>query len=69
MAKDFKENRRGCFVIGAIVALFIAALAFAILKTGNDPRSNGISPGGVQRAPATGSATSGSTADPADPEV
>jgi sugar phosphate permease len=56
MAKDFKENRRGCFVIAAIVALLVAALAFAILRTGDDPRSNGIAPRGGASPPATGAA-------------
>ena len=69
MAKDFRENRRGCFIIAALVAAMIAALAYGILRTGDDPRSNGIAPSGVQPAPATGSAAGGSTPAPADPEV
>jgi hypothetical protein len=68
MTKDFKENRRGCFVIAALVAGMIAALAYAILRTGDDPRSNGIAPSGVQPAPASGSASPGKSA-PADPDV
>jgi hypothetical protein len=56
MTKDAKDNKRGCFVIGAIVALLVAALAFAILRTGDDPRSNGIAPGGGASPPATGAA-------------
>jgi hypothetical protein len=56
MTKDAKDNRRGCFVIGAIVALLVAALAFAILRTGHDPRSNGIAPSGAASPPATGAA-------------
>jgi sugar phosphate permease len=56
MTKDAKENRRGCFVIAAIVALLVAALAFAILRTGDDPRSNGIAPSGGASPPATGAA-------------
>jgi hypothetical protein len=69
MAKDFRDNKRGCFIIGALVAAMIAALAYGILRTGEDPRSNGIAPSGVQPAPATGSAAGGSTPAPADPEV
>jgi hypothetical protein len=56
MAKDFRDNRRGCFIIGAIVAALVAALAFAILRTGDDPRSNGIAPSGGASPPATGAA-------------
>ena len=60
MAKDFRENKRGCFIIGALVLLLVAALAFAILRTGEDPRSNGISPSGTApAAPAAGSAEPG----------
>jgi len=69
VTKDAKDNRRGCFIVALLVAAMIAALAYGILRTGEDPRSNGIAPGGAQRAPATGSATGGSSADPADPEV
>lgn len=69
MTKDAKDNKRGCFIIGALVAAMIAALAYGILRTGEDPRSNGISPSGVQPAPATGSAAGGSAPDPAKPEV
>ena len=64
MAKDFRDNRRGCFIIGAIVALVIAALAFAIIRTGDDPRSNGIAPSGTAPAPPPGEAT-----DPARPKI
>jgi hypothetical protein len=69
MAKDFRENKRGCFVIAALVALAIAALAYGILWTGQDPRSNGIAPSGVQPAPATGSAAGDSAPAPAEPEI
>lgn len=69
MTKDAKDNRRGCFIVAALVAAMIAALAYGILRTGEDPRSNGIAPSGVQPAPATGSAGGGSSADPADPEA
>lgn len=70
MAKDFRDNRRGCFIIAAIVAALLAALAYAILSTGEDPRSNGISPSGsAPAAPAGAAPGGGSTADPADPEV
>lgn len=56
MTKDAKDNKRGCFVIAAIVALLVAALVFAILRTGDDPRSNGIAPNGSAAPPATGAA-------------
>ena len=69
MAKDFRDNRLGCFIIAALVAAMVAALAYGILSTGEDPRSNGIAPSGVQPAPATGSAAGGSTPAPADPKV
>jgi len=69
MAKDFRENKRGCFIIGLIVAAMVAALAYGILRTGEDPRSNGISPTGVQPAPATGSAAGGTSPAPGEPEV
>jgi hypothetical protein len=69
MAKDFRDNKRGCFIVAALVAAMIAALAYGILRTGEDPRSNGISPSGVQPAPATGSAAGGSTPAPGEPEV
>jgi hypothetical protein len=54
MTKDSKENRLGCFVVAAIVAMLVAALAWGILSTGDDPRSNGIvTPGAApQAAPA-----------------
>jgi len=51
MAKDAKDNRRGCFVVGAIVAALLAALAWGIATTGEDPRSNGIvTPGAAPQA-------------------
>jgi sugar phosphate permease len=56
MAKDFRQNKRGCFVVAAIVAILVAALAFAILRTGDDPRSNGITPSGGASPPPTGAA-------------
>ena len=54
MAKDFRQNRRGCFIIAAIVAILLAALAWGIVRTQDDPRSNGVlaSPA----PPATGAA-------------
>ena len=64
MTKDAKDNRRGCFIMAAIVALAVAALAFAILRTGDDPRSNGIAPSGSPPAGA-----SDRVADPARPKV
>ena len=68
MAKDFRENKRGCFIIAALVAAMVAALAYGILWSGQDPRSNGIGPSGVQPAPATGAASPGRS-EPADPDV
>lgn len=60
MTKDAKDNKRGCFVIAALVALVLAALAYAIRSTGTDPRSNGITPSGTApAAPAGGSAEPG----------
>ncbi|MFL6843403.1 MAG: hypothetical protein ACJ8ER_00800 [Allosphingosinicella sp.] len=56
MTKDAKDNKRGCFVVAAIVAILVAALAFAILRTGDDPRSNGITPSGGASPPPTGAA-------------
>jgi hypothetical protein len=62
MTRDAKDNKRGCFVIAAVVALLVAALAYAILSTGTDPRSNGITPSGTApAAPASGSAEPGRT--------
>ncbi|HLL31385.1 MAG TPA: hypothetical protein VK403_10350 [Allosphingosinicella sp.] len=70
MAKDFRENKRGCFIIAAVVAVLLAALAYGILRTGDDPRSNGIAPSGVQPAPASGAATpDGAAPSPAEPEI
>ncbi|HEX8625332.1 MAG TPA: hypothetical protein VF782_09655 [Allosphingosinicella sp.] len=54
MTKDAKDNKRGCFVIVLLVVLVVAVLAYAMLATGTDPRSNGISPSGT--APAVGPA-------------
>ena len=64
MTKDAKDNKRGCFIVAALVAAMLAALAYGILRTGEDPRSNGIAPSGVQPGPATGS----SAPAPAQPE-
>lgn len=62
MTKDAKDNKRGCIVIAVLVALITAALAYAILSTGTDPRSNGITPSGTgPAAPAGGSAEPGKT--------
>lgn len=47
MTKDSKDNKRGCVIIAALVAVIVAALAYAMLSTGTDPRSNGISPSGT----------------------
>jgi len=67
MTKDSKDNKRGCFVIAALVAILVAALAYAILTTGTDPRSNGIEPNGAPPAAPAGSG--GSAAHPAQPEI
>jgi hypothetical protein len=67
MAKDAKDNKRGCIIIAALVALLVAALAYGILSTGTDPRSNGIEPSGASPAPPAGA--SGSSAHPADPKI
>ena len=67
MTKDAKDNERGCFVIGALVAILVAALAYAILTTGDDPRSNGIEPSGAPPAAPAGSG--GSAGHPAQPEI
>ena len=62
MTKDAKDNKRGCVVIAVLAALVLAALAYAILSTGDDPRSNGITPSGTApAAPAGGSAEPGRT--------
>ncbi len=67
MTKDAKDNKKGCFIIAALVALLVAALAYGILSTGTDPRSNGIEPSGAPpAAPAGGSDSAG---HPADPEI
>lgn len=67
MTKDAKHNKRGCFIIAALVALMVAALAYGILSTGTDPRSNGIEPSGAP--PAAPAGGSGSSAHPAKPEI
>ena len=64
MTKDAKDNKRGCFILAAIVALVVAALAFAILSSGHDPRSNGVGPSGTAPAAAPDGA-----ADPAKPRI
>jgi hypothetical protein len=67
MAKDAKDNKKGCFIIAALLALLIAALAYGILSTGTDPRSNGIEPSGAP--PAAPAGGSGSDTHAADPEI
>ncbi|HEX8469006.1 MAG TPA: hypothetical protein VF620_14500 [Allosphingosinicella sp.] len=67
MTKDAKNNKRGCFIIAALVALLLAALAYGILSTGTDPRSNGIEPSGAPPAAPAGSG--GSSAHPANPDI
>ena len=64
MTRDAKDNKRGCFIMAALVIAVIAALAFAILRTGEDPRSNGITPSGT--APA---APAGGLAEPGRSEI
>ncbi|HEX8062206.1 MAG TPA: hypothetical protein VF535_03230 [Allosphingosinicella sp.] len=67
MTKDAKDNKRGCFIIAAVIALLLAALAWGIISTREDPRSNGIEPSGAPPAPPAGGA--GSSAHPADPKI
>ena len=38
MTKDAKDNKRGCIVIAAIVALLTAALVWGIATSQEDPR-------------------------------
>lgn len=40
MTRDAKDNKRGCFVFAAIVAALLAALAWGIATSGDDPRAN-----------------------------
>ena len=55
MAKDYRENKRGCFIVAAIVAALLAALAWGIFSTEDDPRSNGIvTPGAAPQAVPSG---------------
>lgn len=67
MTKDAKDNKRGCLIIAALVALMVAALAYGILSTGTDPRSNGIEPSGAP--PAAPAGASDSAAHPAQPDI
>jgi hypothetical protein len=67
VTKDAKDNKRGCIVVAALVALLVALLAYGILSTGTDPRSNGIEPSGA--APAAPAGARGSNAHPANPEI
>lgn len=39
MTKDAKDNKRGCFVIAAIVAIVLVALAWAIFASRDDSRT------------------------------
>lgn len=56
MTKDSKDNKRGCFVFAAIGAALLAAMAWGIAGSDEDPRA------------APGGAAKGATApvDPAD---
>ncbi|HEX8126215.1 MAG TPA: hypothetical protein VF548_11580 [Allosphingosinicella sp.] len=67
MTKDAKDNKRGCLIVVALVALLVALLAYGILSTGTDPRSNGIEPSGAPPAAPAGAADS--SAHPANPEI
>ena len=39
MTKDARDNKRGCFAIGAITVLLIAALVWAIVGTDDKDRT------------------------------
>jgi hypothetical protein len=67
MTKDAKDNKRGCLIVAAVVALLVALLAYGILSTGTDPRSNGIEPSGAP--PAAPAGAGDSSAHPANPEI
>ncbi|HYD37595.1 MAG TPA: hypothetical protein VEA60_08275 [Allosphingosinicella sp.] len=63
MTKDAKDNKRGCFVVAAIVAALLAALAWGIASTDDDPRSNGIvTPGAAPQAPPPAAGPKGDSA-------
>ena len=52
MTRDAKDNRRGCFVVGALVAALLAALAWGIASHDDDPRANGlVTPGAAPQPP------------------
>ncbi|HEX8222264.1 MAG TPA: hypothetical protein VF605_00445 [Allosphingosinicella sp.] len=56
MTKDSKDNKRGCFIFSAIIAALLAALAWGIARTDDDPRSNGIvTPGAAPQPTPAGS--------------
>ncbi|HEX8620351.1 MAG TPA: hypothetical protein VF718_00095 [Allosphingosinicella sp.] len=40
MTKDSKDNRRGCFLFAAIGAVLLAALAWGVATSEDDPRAN-----------------------------
>ncbi|HEX8449449.1 MAG TPA: hypothetical protein VF652_07650, partial [Allosphingosinicella sp.] len=67
VTKDARDNKRGCIIVAAVVALLVALLAYAILSTGTDPRSNGIEPSGAPPAAPAGAADS--SGHPANPEI
>ena len=52
MTKDAKDNKRGCFIFAAIGAALLAAFAWGIASTDDDPRSNGIVTPGAAPQPA-----------------
>ncbi len=39
MTNNAKDNKRGCFVIAAIVAVLLAALAWGIIGSRDDPKT------------------------------
>lgn len=57
MTKDARDNKRGCFVIGAIIVVLLVAFAWAIVGTdGNDRTAVPGADGGVAVDAGTGRA-------------
>lgn len=50
MTKDAKDNKRGCFIFAAIGAALLAAMAWGISSSDDDPRANAA--GGAKGATA-----------------